>query len=173
MQKKIFFENIIKEFYLLFLSSFLFVIIIISYFLPQNKIQKAKLDAGRWPWRAKKQISLVKVFFENNQEQKAKQQLAFSKKILFLSPFNYKKIKQEIDNNKNILNQKKEIQEKITYWEEIIQNKPNYRDVSLYLSLLYYQIWEQQKAETYWKKAFWLDPNNSFIQKVGEIVNNN
>ena len=66
--------------------------------------------------------------------------------------------------------QKIVIQQEISALEKELENKPEYRDVLLKLALLNYQIMDNQKAEEYWQRANYLDPNNSEVQKVGEII---
>lgn len=68
------------------------------------------------------------------------------------------------------LKQKAVIEQEISSWEKILQEEPSYRDVLLRLSLLNYQIYENEKAKAYWEKANYLDPNNADVQKVGEII---
>lgn len=68
------------------------------------------------------------------------------------------------------LRQKAVIEQEISSWEKILQDKPSYGDVLLRLSLLNYQIYENEKAKAYWEKADYLDPNKEEVQQVGKII---
>jgi len=68
------------------------------------------------------------------------------------------------------LRQKTIIEREIESWEKVLEEKPGYRDILLRLSLLNYQIYENEKAKSYWEKADYLDPNNVEVQKAGKII---
>ena len=68
------------------------------------------------------------------------------------------------------LRQKAIIELEIESSEKILQEKPSYGDILLKLSLLNYQIYENEKAKSYWEKADYLDPNNVEVQQVGKII---
>ena len=52
-----------------------------------------------------------------------------------------------------------EIKELIQSWEKILAEKPNYRDGYLQLALLYYKLYEDEKAAEYLQEALIIDPN--------------
>lgn len=68
------------------------------------------------------------------------------------------------------LQEKTKIEQQISEWEKILETKPNYRDILLRLTLLHYQIYNQEKAQENWLKVNYLDPNNQEVQKVGQII---
>ena len=65
-----------------------------------------------------------------------------------------------------------EIQKLISAWEKIVKEKPDYRDGHLQLALLYYKIFEDEKAKEYLQKAIELDPNCEVGRKLKEIMSN-
>ncbi|MDZ7586294.1 MAG: hypothetical protein U0946_00950 [Patescibacteria group bacterium] len=68
------------------------------------------------------------------------------------------------------LRQKTIIEQEIEQWEKILEEKPSYRDILLRISLLNVQIYEYDKAKSFWEKANYLDPNSAEVQKVGKII---
>lgn len=58
-----------------------------------------------------------------------------------------------------IKNEPQKIKNEISFWEKIIAEKPDYRDAYLQLAILNYQIYENEKAQEFIKKALALDPN--------------
>ena len=50
------------------------------------------------------------------------------------------------------------LQKEITAWEKVLTEQNESRDVLLRLSLLYYRLYEDETAKTYWQRAFYLDP---------------
>ena len=57
-----------------------------------------------------------------------------------------------------IVNRPSEIKNEITAWEKVLTEENESRDVLLRLSILYYQLYENEQAKTYWQRAFYLDP---------------
>lgn len=64
------------------------------------------------------------------------------------------------------------IRDEIAFWEKIIAEKPDYRDAYLQLSILNYQIYENEKAKIYLKKVLYLDPNFESAKKLEKILGN-
>ncbi len=63
---------------------------------------------------------------------------------------------------------------KTTYdWEQILAERPDYRDGWIQLSAIYYKLGEKQKAKEAILKAKSLDPNNQTILSLEEIFGNN
>lgn len=65
------------------------------------------------------------------------------------------------------------IRDEIAFWEKIIAEKPDYRDAYLQLSILNYQIYENEKAKIYLKKVLDLDPNFESARKLEEVLRKN
>ena len=51
-----------------------------------------------------------------------------------------------------------EIKNEISSWEKVLTEENESRDVLLNLSLLYYQLYQDEAAKAYWQRAFYLDP---------------
>lgn len=144
--------------------------LLISYFLPRSKIDKNRLAVARWPLSIKKHVQMAKTFFENGSLEKAKLEITKAKKVYqFFKFFDFKgKAKKYLKEGESLINQPEAIKKKIDYWETVLKTKPNFRDVYLRLSLLYYQLYEDEKAKQTWEKAFYLDPNNEVVREVGK-----
>lgn len=155
----------------LFVLCFLFFVLLISYFLPRSKIDKNRLAVARWPLSIKKHVQMAKTFFENGNLEKAKLEITKAKKLYqFFKFFDFRgKAKKYLKEGENLINQPEAIKKKIDYWETVLKTKPNFRDVYLRLSLLYYQLYEDKKAKQAWEKAFYLDPNNEIVREVGRL----
>lgn len=155
-----------------------FVVLVFLFFLvnhlwPKNKIIEAKLDAGRWPLSPKKHMQMSRVYFDAGNEIKAKEELTKAKSLApYFSWLDFNQTTaRQLDQTQKLIEQPEELRKQISFWEEIIQENPYYRDVLLRLSLLSYQLVDDQKAQEYWQRAFYLDPNNDLVQKVGKIIN--
>lgn len=59
--------------------------------------------------------------------------------------------------------QVKQNQQTVAYWEQIVKERPNYRDGWIHLAASYYKIGEKQKAKDAIKRAKELDPTNQTI----------
>ena len=61
---------------------------------------------------------------------------------------------------------KSPIEQEITYWEEIINKTPTYRDGYLKLATLYWKLNEDEKAKTALNKATEIDPNYGEVKRL-------
>lgn len=59
---------------------------------------------------------------------------------------------------------KSQIQEEISYWENIIEKQPQSRDALINLSILKNVLKQNDEAEDLWNKAKLIDPNNPIFQ---------
>lgn len=62
------------------------------------------------------------------------------------------------------------IHEEISTLKKILEIYPAYRDVYLRISLLYYQLFDDEAASSFWKAARELDPNNVEVLQVGALL---
>jgi len=58
-----------------------------------------------------------------------------------------------------IKNEPQRIGQEISYWENVVSQKPDYRDAYLQLAILNYRIYKNEKAKEYLKRAREIDPN--------------
>lgn len=151
----------------------LFIILLASYFWPRDNFINRQLTSLRWPYSIKKRLDLTKAFFDVGDLEKAKLEVKQANSLYQLFKFIdwQGNLKQQLIITNDLINQPEKIKKQINYWETILINRPNFRDVYLKLSLLYYQLWQDDKARENWHKAFYLDPNNEVVQEVGKIVN--
>lgn len=159
-------------FFLNFINISVFCLVLSSYFSPLNQFYQAKLNLNRWPLSPQAHCYLAKIYFNAGDEENAVKEL--EKGIQLYSSLYFLDFNQSWKNNlkkteKLILSPKK-TKEEITYWETVLKTRPHYRDLFLRLSVLNYQVFQNEKTHFYWKKAFYLDPNNKTTQKLGKIL---
>ncbi len=152
----------------------LFVVLWMGYFWPRNKLVYRQLAVVRWPYSVNKNLDMANVLFETGDLDKAKLAIEHAQPLYqFYKPIDMGgRISKRLQEGQELINQPTKIQKQINYWETILSGKPNFRDVYLKLSLLYHQLWQDDKAREYWGKAFYLDPNNPKVQEIGKVVNN-
>lgn len=60
----------------------------------------------------------------------------------------------------------------ITYWQEFLSNKPDYRDGWLELGIAHYRLSQKDEAKECFKKALLIDPNceaaKKFLRDLGD-----
>jgi len=122
--------------------------------------------AGWWPWSAKSHAKMAIEFFEKGEEKKAKKELKIANQLLFLS---LKSTKTEVKRAENKVSEPDKIKQEIESWENVLEKRPFYRDVLLRLAILNYQLYENERAMEYFKKAEYLDPKNEEVLRVGEL----
>lgn len=167
-RKKIRSSNLLFTIYYL-----LFTVMLISYFLPRNRIIQSQLAVSRWPLSVNNHLQIAQTYFNNNDLKNAKSELETAKNyyqyLKFLDIFG--KTKQKIYEVNELITTPDKIQQQINHLEEFLQNNPDVRDIHLQLSLLYYQLKNNEQAKKNWERAFYLDPNNSSVQEIGRIIN--
>ncbi len=60
-------------------------------------------------------------------------------------------------------------QETIVKWEQIVNERPNYRDAWVQLAVLYYKNSDPQKAKQALSQARQIDPNNQDLLKLERL----
>ncbi|MFC1627201.1 tetratricopeptide repeat protein [Patescibacteria group bacterium] len=123
--------------------------------------------ASRWPWSARSRAEMSLVFFEAGDEEKAMKELEMANKLLVLrSKENLEAVRKAGEK----VTAPEKIKQEIKSFEKVLEEKPYYRDVLLRLSLLNYQIYEDEKSKEYFERASYLDPNNQEVLEVKEII---
>ena len=62
--------------------------------------------------------------------------------------------------------------ETILKWEQIVEERPNYRDGWVQLAVLYYKNGNKQKAKEALSQAKQVDPNNENLIRLEKLWNN-
>lgn len=150
----------------------LFSIFLKNHLCPKNEITQAQLDISSWPLSAKKHLEMAKAYFNHGDEKKAVAELKKAESLYHSLAFLdiKRNVKQQLEETKTLLSQPEKVRQDINYWETVLKSKPHYRDVFLRLSVLNYQLYQHEKFQEYWEKAFYLDPNNEVVQKLGEKI---
>lgn len=63
-------------------------------------------------------------------------------------------------------------QKTIYQWEQITQERPNYRDGWIWLAVAYYKNNDKEKAHQALQKAKEIDPNNETLSQIKELWSN-
>lgn len=158
------------------LQFFILVIFIValltSYLFPKDSISKTKLRLAHWPLSVKNHLALAEVYFEQGNLNMAKSEVEKANRLYnFFKVFDFrKKTNNQLESSLLMVNSPDYVNQQINYWHDVLKDKPNFRDVYLHLSLLYYQTWDETKAKEAWQKAFYLDPNNQNVKEIGKLI---
>ncbi len=157
---------LIKKIKLYWLSILLSILLLYSLFIQNfmlSDFTKAKQAVSRWPMLCKPHLLMAQAFFYDGSELAIKE--------LNLAKKSWLKNKKLIKQTENLVYQPEKIKQEISFWQEKINQGVQNPKVYLQLALLSYQIWDDQKAQEFWQKANYLDPNNKIIKEVGEKLN--
>jgi tetratricopeptide (TPR) repeat protein len=170
-------KNLISQFnfhkknqYILLLI-LLAVLIFPSFLLPHSSFEKAKLSILINLKDPNAHLTLSEIAAYNSDWSLAQKEIEKARETL------------DIDGNKSIAgissrfeeaadkaNRETLINEKIEYWQAIVQTQPEYKDAYLQMALLYFQLNQQNRAITYWHKAWLLNPNEADVIAVGKLL---
>lgn len=141
------------QFSRIFAALFLFSLFLASFlFSPSEKLKLAALKENKNP---RIHLALAKEYKKVDDLGNARRELLIG---LSLSS-NDEELKKELKEVENLLAQPNKILGEIRKWGKITQEFPGYRDAYLKLASLYYQIYQNEKAQENLKKALELDPN--------------
>jgi len=124
-------------------------------------------QVGWWPWSAKSHARMALEWMENGDEEKALLELKRANELVLWETVG---VKESLKKTEDKVLEPERIREEIGSWEKVLEEKPYYRDVLLRLALLSHQVYEDEKAQEYFERAEYLDPNNEGVQKIGEII---
>lgn len=145
-----------------------------SLLIPKDNIKEIKERLAKNPNDFETHLQLVEAFLNNNQFEEAEKTLLLAQKQLdnadnkVLGEQTSQKF-EELWQRKHY-SDPKDIRRLITAWEEIVKEKPHYRDGYLQLAYLHYKIFENEKAKEYLQKAIELDPNYEPARELEEIL---
>ena len=120
-----------------------------------------------WPWSAKSHAEMALEWFENGDEEKATLELKRANELVL---WETEGVRESLKKAEDRVREPERIRKEIESWEKMLEEKPYYRDVLLRLTLLSYQIYEDEKAQEYFERAEYLDPNNEEVEKIGKII---
>lgn len=128
---------------------------------------KPQEKAAWWPWLSQAHSQMAVAWFEAGNEEKALRELALANKLLIIkSGVNQENLRLIHDK----ISESKKIRREIFGWEEVLEKNPYYKDVLLRLSILNYQLYQNEKAKDYFERAEYLDPNDDEVLEVGKII---
>lgn len=155
IQIKIFayFSRLIRELHLI-LPVTLLIIFATNLLSPKSLFELSKETAQQNPSAASHHLFLAQQLLTTNQFTQAETEarLAANEETL-----------QKIQEVKN---QPEDIKGQIRFWQEVIDQFPNYRDAYIKLAILNWKIYRSFEAKRNLEKAFQIDPNNEVLNNL-------
>jgi tetratricopeptide (TPR) repeat protein len=157
------------------------ILSLIPLFSPKTDFQKIKEKLIKKPTDFEAHLRLAEKFLENNQFEEAERALLLAQNRQQATDDREPKNKvlgEEANTKLEELwarkhsSDPKDIQRLIAAWEKILEEKPDYRDGWLQLTVLHYQLYEDEKAKESLEKALELDPNYEVTKELEKIINN-
>lgn len=62
--------------------------------------------------------------------------------------------------------EKEKVQDHYQFWQQVVKDKPDYRDAYITLASLGYQLSKPEEAKAYLTQAASLDPNSEVVEKL-------
>ena len=146
---------------------------LVSTILPKNQIQTLKEKLVRNPDDFEANLDLAQNFLANNQLKEAEQSLRLAQKIPQNNPA---VLGQQTSQKLEELWQQKQysdpqdVRRLIAAWEKIVEEKPDYRDGWLQLTVLYYKLYQNDQAKAALQKALYIDPNYAPAKELAKII---
>lgn len=152
----------------------LFLLVVYSLSLPKDRFQQTKEKILRNPNNPEAHLILAEEFLNNNELDKAEQELLIASNI-----------QQTTDNKVKVLGITSKIEEfwnrwreqnpqaiekEIAKWQEFVAENPTYRDGYLRLALYYQKLKYLEEARVNLAKALDLDPNFPGTKKLQEVL---
>ena len=122
-----------------------------------------------YPFSPAPHVKMASFFGQINDWEKAKQELRLA---IELSQ-DKADLEERLRDMTTVMNQPQRIREEIDYWEKVAEEKPDYRDAWIQISIRYWQLYETSKAKEVLAKAKEIDPNNETVAKLEERYTKN
>ena len=135
--------------------------------LPAKAVEKYALAASIYPFSPTPHQKLSEVFANANDWEKAKKEILIATDL----SKNSQELQSILLRIESEIAKPDHLRVQIAYWENVAQEKPDYRDAWLQLSALYYQNYQGDKAKEALAKAEQIDPNNETIGKLKQLYN--
>ena len=140
-----------------------------SSFFPENEgLAKARRRVLNSPFNPEVHANLAEIYLETGDLEKAERELFLANRLSVSTS------SPGLERATISLNKAKERPEKIcqeiSFWEEVIKEKPDYRDAYFQLAILYYQINQKEETAKYLQKALELDPNFRPAKKLEKLL---
>ena len=139
--------------------------------LSNSEFEEAKLMVQSHPFDASAHFSLAMTAAKKDDFVLAEKEFAIANQLTKKS--NNQQVfgaTSEVEEARESVFPEEAVEEEIDELEQVLINKPGYRDVLLKLAVLYWQIEEIDKAREYFEKARILDPNNEVVGEVGKLI---
>lgn len=149
---------------------------LISLFSSKDNLQKIKERLVKNPQDFEAHLHLAEKFLKNNQFEEAERALMLAQELKGLEYEEAKILGEKTDSKfkdlwqKKLYSDPKDIRRLIAAWEKIVEEKANYRDGWLQLSVLHYKLYENEKARECLQKALELDPNFEPALELKRII---
>jgi len=156
-------RKVSRYFGVILAASFIFFSLI-SFFWPKNSFQLLKEKIVKAPYDYEAHLQLAEVYLQNNQYQKAENEL-WQLRVLGTSTSKFGQLLQQ-----KLLQNPNDIKRLIIGWEKIVNQRPGYRDGWLQLAYLNYKIYEDEKAKEYLAKVLEIDPNFAPARELEKII---
>jgi tetratricopeptide (TPR) repeat protein len=160
--------------------TFLAFLVISFFFLPKDKFQLAKERLIKNPNDFEAHLILAEEYLENNQIEEAEKELLLAQENYKSQTITDELASQVLGDESGLkwkaLWQKKQtvkpedLRELIKRWEEIVAEKPDYRDGYLQLAFLHYKLFENEKVKEYLEKALAIDPNFEVTRELEKLL---
>lgn len=160
-----------QNIHLISVSLFL-LLLIISFLYPFSPSQKIKQQLLANPDDFENHLQLAEIFLQNHQFKQAGKTLLLAQEIKKQRPDLVKQTDLSLEKlwQEKQENDPQDIKKLIILWEEIVTQKPDYRDGFLQLAILNYKIFENEKAGKFLKKALIVDPNFPPAEELKKII---
>lgn len=157
----------LKLCFLLFVVCFLFLNLH-AYFFPENeKLDQALKRVLNYPFQSKSHELLAKIYLEMGQVKMAQKELSLAKKMSSPDLISIEELEDVLEKTKK---EPETIRQEISFWEKVVQEKPDYRDAYFQLAVLNYKIGNHQQAEKWLNKVFELDPAFEPAQELEKLL---
>lgn len=128
---------------------------LVDNFLLKDSLRLVSIQLVQNPNQPQPHYRLAEEYLKANQTAQAETELQLAKALAKNQP----QLHQQIVSKLSTIETANTINQKIDKWKEIVGQKPQYRDGWLQLALLYWQIYQEDRARWSLEQALTIDPN--------------
>ncbi len=159
-----------KKFGMMMLAAVIIALLTVNlFFSGKEAYDLAKEQAQLYPQNPQPHLLLATFYQQNNDLDRAETELKLAVRDRGLGASSI--ADNELRKIQQLRVQPGEMETEIIRWEKTVAKYSGYRDGYLKLAYLNWKLYRNKLAKSYWEKAFFLDPNNETVRRIGELVN--
>lgn len=154
----------------MYMSLIIVIMFVVISAYPSSEYTKLKLHVMQKPKDPRAHLQLARVAAQNSDWDVASREFRIAFQVLSNSNKSVAGITSDYQQVERQVYAKGYLEKEIDYWQSLLNDQPGYLDAYLNLSLIHYQLFDEDLSRDYWRKAWKIDPNDEDVITLGKLI---